>query len=132
MTKDKNQKGKYIYFIDPEKKICKVEFSGIIISEQLADSMNKVFSDPAFSNDTMILIDGRGTSLNLNYNEVMYIRDTLLSKVKKHHAKIAVITTEKIAPVVQLISVFIEISGIKIKSFISIEKAVKWLDINNS
>ena len=115
------------YEFHADSSICIVKAIGEIDFEESTNAMKYVASHPEFDIGFKIIVDLTEMNYHPSYEDLLGIVDTLKLLKESFTNKMALITKPKMSIVAKLVSVYCELAGMKMKSFISIEEANLWI-----
>lgn len=120
--------GKFSIEICEEKNFCKITLRGKIDFKSTSAFMSEVSENPRVKPYFNVLIDLIEVDYYPTYNEMMRLKDKLITL--KHHFlnKLALITLEKNHILAELITVFSQLKGLNMKAFTDIKYAQAWLN----
>ncbi|MBN2637823.1 MAG: STAS/SEC14 domain-containing protein [Bacteroidales bacterium] len=126
-TKEDSVAGIFSYKVFKDKKFCEIKGEGKVNFNDSLNAMIALVKDPDFQPDFAILADIKDLDYHPTYDELMSLKDRLVFLKHNFKNKIALVTSDKLFVIVEVVTVFSRIAGIKINSFTKMEKAQSWL-----
>ncbi len=109
-------------------RICTVIVYGEINYKGSVNAMRYVAEHPDFNSDFKIIVDARLMSYHPSYEDLLGMINTVKFLKGSFKNKIALVTENKMEVIAKLMAVYCELAGMKIKSFVDIEKANMWIN----
>ena len=115
------------YQFNLKDSLCIVTGKGEIYYKQSTDAMKYVAGHPDFSPDCRIIVDLTEMNYHPSYDELLGMVDTLKLLRKNFKNKIGLVTDHKMSIVAKLVTIYCQLAGIEMKSFVCVNEAGSWV-----
>lgn len=125
------EKGYFDITFSEDHKLCEIFAEGPIDFRQSLQAMNNAVLNPDFMQDTVILADIRLVDYHPSNDELKILSNHLKSfRRELRESKIALVCHRKLYSLGYLVSVLAGLARINMKTFMTMEEAKNWLDID--
>ncbi|HKJ42236.1 MAG TPA: hypothetical protein VKA27_09075 [Sunxiuqinia sp.] len=125
-----SQPGYFQYNFAEAQKLCQISAKGAVDFSQSIKLMNNVINDPEFPNYNSFIVDLRLIDYHPSNEEFKILSDHLKGMRKDlKDAQIALVCNQKMYSLGHLTSILVSFARIKMKTFMEVEDAEKWLKV---
>ncbi|MCG6185933.1 hypothetical protein [Maribellus maritimus] len=107
--------------------LCLARCVGVTDYYNLTEAFQSLINSPEIKSHFKLIIDLIEMDYHPSYDELMGIVDTLKLLKETFNEKVALVTRQNLNIIAKLITIYCELAGMKMKAFINIDDAKKWV-----